>query len=141
MRFIPNIRRTCVVKGHTNFPAVRQFADAVQFVDSEGVTLGMLQQVIHVRMEMQHGDDGHKGRQRTRAIPTIIDRLVCWIRRDTYFREDEAMAQFVGEDIKVLAIWSEVVGSAAPFTPPPIAKLQKAIAGLCIIPFDERNEL
>jgi hypothetical protein len=49
------------------------------------------------------------------------------------------MAQFVGEDIEVLAVWSGVVDSAP--RPPTIAKLQKSIAGLRIVPFDERNEL
>jgi hypothetical protein len=89
-------------------------------------------------MKMQHGDDGHKVAGRL-VHPTIIDRLVCWIRRDAHFREDEAMAQFVGEDIEVLAVWSGVVDSAARL--PTLAKLQKSIAGLRIVPFDERNEL
>jgi hypothetical protein len=86
-----------------SLPAGVQLTDSVQLVDGEEIALAVFEQAIDDRVEVQHGHDSSQVAGRLMQA-AVVDGLVRRTGRDANLREDDAVAQLVGQNIEVLAV-------------------------------------
>src|SRR5262249_37632990 len=93
--------------------------------------------MIDHTVEVQAGDDSCQVATGFLETTIFIGRRLVSVRNSDLGKED-VVAQFVGENVEILAIGAGVIDAAA--WAPAEAELQKAITGLRVVPFNHGDQ-